>query len=94
MSKIKQFLEQNLTKADYDLLPEQLNISHYRLDNFLQEPSRFRLEHIKTLSKITNLSGSKLVFDYNLGLKHLTGLELQKIAIESGGRIGVIKTAA
>lgn len=97
MQTFVQLLEENLTKADFDRLPEMLGISKNLLTKSLGDPANFRMPQIVQLSAIINKPGitpGVLIFEYGLGMDRLSGTDLNAIAREQGASLAMVKQAA
>lgn len=94
MDEIKKFLENNLTKSQFDDLSKTLDVTPNLLTMMLKSPGRFELDHIKKIAELTGKDAYKLVFELKMGYSRFTGPDLDAIAREAGYTLGLIQEAA
>lgn len=94
MNELLKFLEDNLSKSQFDNLPKTLQVTPNFVTVALKDPGRFYPQHVKIMARLTGVAEYKLVFDYKMAFSRLNGPELDKIAAEAGYTLGLIQEAA
>lgn len=94
MCPFKNLLQNNLTVANYEQLPEKLGITANKLSINLKDPRKFEIDHIRVFSEILGKDPLDLIFEYRLGFLSLSANDLDLIAQEQGMNIDVIPNVA
>ena len=91
--KLKQFWEKikgDLSATRFDQLQKELGATNYKWTSLQNGTKDFSPEELTTLAKFLDTSKSKLIEQYGLGMRHLSGEDILAIANAEGLQLAFV----
>lgn len=75
----KQFVKSKLSALTFEQLPQELEITTYKLNRLLNNPETADLSLTKKFSHLLEIGISELIQQYRLGFEHITLKEMDEL---------------
>lgn len=88
------YLSENLTKKDFDRLPDILEIGPYTWTRLQSGASEFELEHIRRIAEFLDEKPGDIILRFGVAADRITVYEMEKVLWEQGLKLGAVAHAA
>lgn len=88
------YLKNNLSAADYEMLPESLGLTRYKFTALIKGNREWLLDEIIKLAKILDEDPWDLIMEHGIGAKLVSIDDMNNLVKEQGLKVGLLMNDA
>ena len=88
------FLNENISAANYERLHKILSCSKYRLTTLQKGQEDFYPQEVKALAQLLNMKPIELIMEHGIGRKYVTLQMADELVKEEGLEVGLLAHSA